>query len=90
MNKIKFDDFSEMYKVRRNPISFISAYENTLVEFDDEGEELFDETDSKVIWTLVEGDDGLVVKPGREYKNVIGYFICKNKWNEKQESYILL
>lgn len=89
---IKFDDFYDKYKVRRNPIQSSSPYHNTMIEFDEIGEEVIEEEDQRNVWTLLENtkDKGeFILSPGITYsKYVIGFFICKEKWTTEKE-YIL-
>lgn len=91
MNTISFDQFSNKYKVKRNPIRQISNYENTMLDVDeDEMDELEDHPiDSQ--WTLLDNNESLILKPGRICSgNSIGFFICKEKWNKNEEGYILI
>jgi len=91
MNEINFHDFYGMFSVKRNPIQSCASYENTMLDFDDEETEIIEEEDSNKVWTLVEGKDGkFILNPGIMYtNNVMGFFICKEKWSKNQESYIL-
>lgn len=92
MNKISFDEFYEKYNVRRNPIHSISNYQNTMLDFDDEEVDYIEEeiSNPKHVWTLTEDKEGLILNPGVIYTNkVMGFFICKQKWNKIEEVYIL-
>lgn len=90
MNKISFDEFYEKYGVKRNPIHSISNYQNTMLDFDDEEVDYIEENNPNNIWTLTEDKSGLTLNPGILYvNNVMGFFICKEKWNKNEEGYIL-
>lgn len=92
IDKITFEEFYERYSVRRNPLKECANFDNTMLDFDDEEIDLIEEQDLQKVWTLVDENnkDGLVLKPGVLYKNnIIGYFICKNKWNMGEKNYIL-
>lgn len=86
---ISFDEFYQKYGVRRNPILASSSYKNTLIEFDDLGEEIIEDEDPKNVWTLMQIDgirEALSLRPGIYYnKDVIGFFICKQKWTNEKE-----
>lgn len=92
MDKISFDEFYSTYGVRRNPIESICNYENTMLDSNDDEIDLIEEEEPTKVWTLTENKDiGFVLNPGIIYKkNVVGYFLCKNEWKNKQVSYILL
>lgn len=87
---ISFDDFYEEFKPKRNPIEATSPYQNTLIEFDDFGEELIMEENQLNVWTLLETLHGFRLIPGSMLvRNVIGFFICKEKWDKGEKGYIL-
>lgn len=88
MNEITFNEFYKKYGVKRNPIRSISNYENTMLDVDEEELDELEDIPYNTQWTLVEGKQGLILKPGRDPANAIGFFICKEKWN-KEEGYIL-
>lgn len=90
MNDISFDDFYRAYRLKRNPVSASSAYENTLIDFDDEGEEIVEEENPHNVWTLIQKDKDFILSPGITYtRDVIGFFTCKQKWT-KEKGYILV
>lgn len=90
MKQISFEDFYHNYNVKRNSIRGNSLYENTMIDFDEDGIEVVEENDPKNVWTLSEGKEGFILNPGIMYKdNIIGYFICNKKWNKNDEVYIL-
>lgn len=92
MNNITFQEFSDIYLVRRNPIEQVSNYENTMLDSNADELDLIEEENPKKVWTLTDNKQGeFILNPGIIYKsNVIGYFLCKNEWEYKQKSYILL
>lgn len=92
MDTIQFGEFYEKFSVKRNPINQTSNFENTMIDFDESGEELLDEVPQQNIWTVTSGSkgEGLVLNPGVLYKNdTIGFFICKKKWDIGEKNYIL-
>lgn len=90
MDKLTFDEFDEYYEVKRNPITHSSPYNNTLLDFgDEELDFLNDKIDRENVWSLMDNDrKHLVIAPGLQYKNVIGYFVTKKPWI-KNEKYAL-
>lgn len=90
MEEIKFDDFYSVYGVKRNPVQSSSLYDNTMLDFDEEELEVIEETPMSNVWTLTERKEGLSLMPGIEYgKGVMGFFICKEKWDKNQKGFIL-
>ena len=90
---ISFEEFYEKYGVRRNPIIMSSAYQNTLVDYDEFGEDIIEDENPYNVWTLLEkgnrAERYFFLSPGITYTNeVIGFFICREKW-QKERGYIL-
>lgn len=90
---LNFDEFYTQYGVKRNPLYTNSLYQNTMIEFDDNGEDLVLEEDQKNVWTLMEDNTksgkGFFLSPGVTFtRQVIGFFICKIKWKD-EKGYIL-
>lgn len=90
MEKITFDQFNETYEVRRNQIKQVSLYENHMFDQDEEECDYLENHDQNRIWTILVQKEGKVLSPGLHYHDVLGYFICKNIWQPKQNNFILI
>lgn len=89
MDKLTFEEFSEYYQVKRNPINANSPYANTMLDYGDEELNYLGEIDRDNIWSLIDGNkNNLILSAGLQYKNVIGFFITKRPWI-KNEKYAL-
>lgn len=89
MEIITFEEFYEHYKPKRNPINLNANYENTMIDFDDEGEDLVFEQGPNTVWTLTQERAGLFLDPGIKCTNdTLGFFICKETWSN-EKGYIL-
>lgn len=80
MEKITFQEFSNIYQVKRNPVEHVSPYGNTMLDFGEAELNFLEEYTREKIWSLLDNDRDLVIYPGLQYKNVIGYFITKKAW----------
>lgn len=91
MSKITFEDFTENYRVRRNPVKQVSPYENMLLDMDDQELDYLEAQPDNKVWTLVDDrkSKGFVLKPGMHYRDVIGYFTCEREWYDKNINYSL-
>lgn len=89
MESINFEQFCEKYKIRRNPIKQLSPYDNTMLDMDDEELDYLESHNEKKVWSLVEHDRKIVLKPGLYYKDVIGYFVSENEWQDKERMYLI-
>ncbi len=89
MDKLTFEEFSEDYELERNPINAHSPYCNTLIDYGEEELDYLHDITREKIWTLVDnGKKNLIISPGLQYKNVIGYFITKRPW-VSNDKYVL-
>jgi hypothetical protein len=91
MNQISFDEFYDTYDVKRNPLSLEAMYNNTMIDFDDDGIDEIEEHDPKNVWTLRDYKEGLILETGITYgSNIIGYFISGKKWVDMNLKYSLI
>lgn len=90
MEKISFDKFDEIYQVKRNPLKQISPYENCMLDQDEDECDYLEVQNQNKVWTVLVQREGKILSPGLHYHDVLGYFVCKNMWQPKQNSFILL
>lgn len=91
MKEITIADFSDKFKLKRNPIKQVSPFENQMLDFDEDELDYLEERDNEKIWSVREGGgNGLILTPGLHYGGgAIGFFICDKKWNKDQEEFLI-
>ncbi len=85
---ITFNDFYKNFKLKKNPIESISPYENTMLDYGEKELDYLEDQDRNTIWSLLDDGKNLIIAPGLQFKNVIGYFITEKKWCTK-DKYVL-
>ena len=83
---IKEDDFDELYKPQQNHLDDNASWSGTLYEtFDKELEYIIfvHSKTPKRVWTLTEGDEGIVIVAGFHWVNRLGYFITEKEWENE-------
>ena len=74
--QISEDDFYEYFKPIANHIDKNAAYDGFMFEtFGTEFDFVLSKFDESVIWTIIEGDDGVTICAGLHWVNRIGYII---------------
>lgn len=74
------DEWEEKYKPLQNPRKDIDdGFDANIFDTHDEGDyEVIKGYDIKRIWTLIEGEDGMLVVSGYRIIDRLGYFITEN------------
>lgn len=82
------DDWEEKYKPMQNPRKDAEdGFDANIFDTHDEGDyEVLKGYDIKRIWTLLEGEDGMVIVSGYRRINRLGYFITENPVEPEDET----
>jgi hypothetical protein len=82
------DDWEEKYKPMQNPRKDAEdGFDANMFDTHDEGDyEVLKGYDIKRIWTLLEGEDGMVIISGYHRVNRLGYFITENPVEEEDKT----
>jgi len=82
------DDWEEKYKPMQNPRKDADeGFDANMFDTHDEGDyEVLKGYDIKRIWTLLEGEDGMVIVSGYRRINRLGYFITEIPVEEEDET----
>ncbi len=89
MDKLTFEEFSEYYQVRRNPVVYNSPYESRLIGSTvEEMNYINNNVNRENVWTLIDNDINLIMSPGIHYQNIKGYFIT-NRPKVSNEKYVI-
>jgi hypothetical protein len=82
------DDWEEKYKPMQNPRKDADeGFDSTIFETHHEGDyEVLKGYDINRLWTLLEGEDGMVIISGYHRVNRLGYFITENPVEEEDKT----
>jgi hypothetical protein len=72
-----YDEWFETYKPFKNNIDLNAPFDGYMWETYGHEEQQVMCSQPNQIWTIVDGDDGLVLVDGYHYVNRFGYFICE-------------
>lgn len=88
MKELDWEHFEDRYKPIPNTIADANGHSYMFETYGEDYDRVISADPNKV-WTLVDGDDNLVVIKGWHLVNRIGYFICEVPFDDDgNETYI--
>lgn len=82
--QITYEEWLDRFKPIQNHLDPNACHEGMM--FETYGEELDfvrSQIDKNLVWTLIEGDDGMTISSGYHYVNRMGYFVVSEWTNPK-------
>jgi len=85
--KITEDDFHEIYKPQKNHLDDNAGFGGEMYEtYDEEVQYVFElSKNTKRVWTILEGDEGICYVAGFWRINRLGYFVTEKEWETGEE-----
>lgn len=75
-----YQQWQERYKPLKNVVTEDAPFGGFMYESVGEEHENIYDTNHKKVWTLIEEEGKLLVVPGYQFVNKVGYFITEESW----------